>query len=520
MRYRMVSASAGFALLAIFGALAFWQSRKPDWPREFDEHIVFPVAKPATSREDKVRRPAVLPTPRGEVVRCPVIKDAWFSNVRDEANGNLGGEGRLKLKSYQEFSLVDIDPKPLKGRAIQAATLHFQVISPEILKRVSVGTVAADWVEGTSTRYRPQAGSSSFRWRIAPETPWSFAGSDLSSVVLGNGNTLWWMADATVPDDEGWQRIAVEPAVVAARAAGISHGFVVFDDQGSEWSLNAGKLEKRQPANRLVASRDAGTRSAPWLEVVLGDSDNLPPRICEGFSLDPESSRLPRGEAIIHWETPRDEGPAGTIGFFVDLDGEPLPRYLIPNAGKAGEVVKLHCRDVVAASDAVRKLRVRAVDAAGNVGPPATFSFQPSTRTPRALPEIEPEGDAPFGESPLLDGAKISIVDTLDKIHPASGEFIPEQPADYSVRNPLWNAANRTITLHAAQNEIVGFQVVIDGRLDKFAVRLEWELPRLKAEFLRARLVRSKLGLLPDPLVPLGTGFQVPPDPLASMREN
>ncbi len=512
MRYRKVTASAGFALLAICGALAFWQFRKPDWPREFDDHIVFPVATASAPGEKQVRRPVVRPKPRGDIVRCPVTKDAWFSNLDDEANGNLGGEERLKLKSYQEFSLVDIDPKPLKGRVIQAATLHLQVISPEILKRVSVGSVAADWVEGSSRRYQPQVGSSSFRWRIGPETPWSFAGSDLSSVVLGNGNTLWWMADATVPDDDGWQRIAVEPAVVAARAAELSHGFVVFDDQGSEWSLNAGKFEKRPPANRFVASRDAGTRSAPWLEVVLGDPDNQPPRICEGFSLDPETSRLPQGEAIIHWETPSDEGPAGTIGFLVDLDGEPLPRYLIPNAGNPGEAVELHCRDGVVASDAVRELRVRGVDAAGNVGPPATFSFQPSIRTPRTLPEVEPEGDAPLGESPRLDGAKISIVDTLDKVHPATGGFIPEQPADYPVRNPLWNAANRTISLHAAQNEIVGFQIVIDGRLEKFAARLDWDLPRLNAEFLRAGLVRSKLGPLPDPLVRLEPEFEIPPD--------
>ena len=44
------------------------------------------------------------------------------------------------------------------------------------------------------------------------------------------------MADAFPPDEQGWQRVAVDPAVVAARVAGISYGFLLFDDTGSEWS--------------------------------------------------------------------------------------------------------------------------------------------------------------------------------------------------------------------------------------------------------------------------------------------
>ena len=49
----------------------------------------------------------------------PVTRDTWFSNVGKEADGNNGGAPKLKLKSHQEMSLIDIDTAPLKGRAVQ-----------------------------------------------------------------------------------------------------------------------------------------------------------------------------------------------------------------------------------------------------------------------------------------------------------------------------------------------------------------------------------------------------------------
>ena len=48
-------------------------------------------------------------TPRG--LRLDVTRDAWISDVGPEADGNNGGAPRLKLKSIQEMSLVDIDAR-------------------------------------------------------------------------------------------------------------------------------------------------------------------------------------------------------------------------------------------------------------------------------------------------------------------------------------------------------------------------------------------------------------------------
>ena len=75
------------------------------------------------------------------------------------------------------------------------------------------------------------------------------------------------MADATPPDQEGWQRVQVDPRVVAARVAGLSFGFLIFDDTGSEWTRNGEAFAIRLFPNRFVYSREQNRSSAPYLRV-------------------------------------------------------------------------------------------------------------------------------------------------------------------------------------------------------------------------------------------------------------
>ncbi len=205
---------------------------------------------------------AAVPPPSGEAVKLPVTRDTWFSNVGVEADGNNGGADKLKLKSIQEMSLIDVDPAALRGRVIQGATLHLHLAGDPILRRVTVSTFGAEWVEGTSSNYAPQKGSSCHKWRQYPDVPWTTPGSDLCSVMLGQGGTTWRMADAFPPDAGGWQKVAVDPSVVAARVAGVSYGFLLFDDTGSEWKRDGDKFTLFHMPNRFVHSREAGPARA------------------------------------------------------------------------------------------------------------------------------------------------------------------------------------------------------------------------------------------------------------------
>ena len=237
----------------------------------FNPEQVRPVAEAATTEKPAVARPRP-----DEAVRVAVTRDAWFSDVGTEADGSNGGASRLKLKTYQEMSLIDIDPAPLRERAIRSATLHLRSAGEPRLLRVTVGSFGADWVEGTATGYALEPGSSTFHHKKHPDVPWTVPGSDLCAVMLGQGGTTWRMADASPPDAKGWQEIAVDPTVLAARVAGVSYGFLLFDDTGSEWTRRGESFTPRPMPNRFVSSRESNRSSAPYLTVALGPKDDAP----------------------------------------------------------------------------------------------------------------------------------------------------------------------------------------------------------------------------------------------------
>ena len=236
-----------------FASLSLHQGRRPCESRRSSSDLIAIGLTTAIADAHGQNQPA---RHVAHSVRLDVTRDAWISEVGPEADGNNGGAPRLKLKSIQEMSLLDIDPKPLLGRTIRSAVLHVKKAGDEPLKRVTVSSVGAEWFEGTGSGYAIQPGGVTFRHRRHPDLPWSIGGGDLCHVVLGNGGTTWRMADASPPDGDGWQHVPVDPRVVAARVAGISHGFLVFDDTGSEWTRDGETFTFRLFPNRFVYSRD------------------------------------------------------------------------------------------------------------------------------------------------------------------------------------------------------------------------------------------------------------------------
>ncbi|MDX2035331.1 MAG: DUF4091 domain-containing protein [Isosphaeraceae bacterium] len=440
---------------------------------------------------------------RSETIRVEISRDTWLSNVGREADGSNGGAARLKVKSHQELSLIDIDPAPLRGRVIRRARLHVTRSSPAILLRVSVGTVAAEWVEGTASNYDEQKGSSTFRRRRHPDVPWTVETSDLCSVILGNGGTIWHSSDASAPDAEGRQTIEVDPAIVAARVAGISHGFVIFDDTGSEWTRQGETFTAIPMPNRLFFSKDSNRKSAPWFELELGESDEIPPG--EPTDIRSDAADLPAGETWVSWSAPAATKGADVLGYDVEVDGEPIPRYLIPRAhGSSGRIL-MHLRDLSTAGRARASISVRAVDAVGNRSRAATSMIDLSTAPPAKLPGIDPSFDTTDAPLPRLANAEIAIVDELDKYDPSSKRWIPSLPEKYLSANHLWNAKSRSIDLYAAKNEFTSFQLVILGNPDVDpSLDLRFSDPGIDVELGRYEDVSASRGPLPDPIVPVG----------------
>ncbi|MCE9592272.1 MAG: DUF4091 domain-containing protein [Planctomycetes bacterium] len=463
-----------------------------------------------------------------EPLRLDVTRDTWVSAFPGEQDANLGGAARLKLKGIQEMAVIDIDPAPLRGRVVTAATFHFHPLTNERPRRVSVSTLATDWVEGTSNGYRKEIGSASFKWAKQDQQPWAFRGSDLTAAMNGGGNTIWSFSDATDPDANGYQSLTVDPRVVAARVAGISHGFVLFDDVGSEWSRDGNHFTFTVFLNRFIASREAGRGQAPYLTVSLGEKDgDAPDAVTE---LHATSDRLPPGEATVTWLTPSDHGPAGVIGFEARYSDKPalnwataavVPRYLIPMAGKSGVPVTMHLRDLVGVAPGTTiNVAVRAIDAAGNIGDMAVTRV---ALAPEPAFKLDDPPVQPFEELALpptlggVAGVEVSVIDALDKVNPVSGVFIPDRPESYTMANHIWSASKKLIRLRAARGEAVDFQVLLRGRSSGVSVSLQFDdpAPGQTALFV-ARHVNTPLGPFPDPLLPITKPVALP-DPAQNL---
>jgi len=302
--------------------------------------------------------------------------------------------------------------------------------------------------------------------------------------------------------------VAVDPSVIGARVAGVSYGLFVFDDTGSEWTRQGEQFTFRHFPNRFFYSRHAGADSAPYLTVELGEPDRTPPATPQPRQLLPAEAgylAIPPGEAILEWPTPADTG-SGTVGFTATVDGRPIPQSMIPAARKQGETVRMHLRNLRIAPGKHVRVSVVAVDGAGNRSTAAACNVIASSYRPILIPGTAPAipAAAPGAQLPRLGNATVAVVDPLDKINPVSGEMIPAQSAGYQKGNHLWNARSRSIRLAAARNEFVGFQIVISPPLDDLNIKLEMDSGSpIRGEVSRLWQVKSKIGSLPDPAVPL-----------------
>ena len=486
--------------------------------------IVSAIALPVAWAGDPLEMPQLTWPPKGEAAKFPVSRDNWLSAMGAENVGNNGKAPKLKLKGAQEFSIIDIDAGKLKGKLVTGALLHLRCESPaEPAMRVTVATVATPWVEGGATNYAKEDGASCFASPELGKRDWTFPGSNLLDATWGKGNTLWKFADATPLDKDGWQSVAVDADVVAARVANLSEGFALMDDVGSVWSQSGDKFTFTNFPNRFFASKESP--SAPWLEIWTSGEDNQAPAAVADLTAD--AANLPPGQAVVRWKTPADAGGGKTLGFNVTYKAgeaeKPVPRYLIPMAKAAGQEVVMWLKNLPLAPGQSVELAISPVDSAGNVGPAFKKTIKVSDH-PQAL-KIEPTGLKPFPPSeklPEVAGLKVAVVDILDKIEGKTGKMVPAQPAGYKGGNHLWSGEQKLVRLQAARNETVGFQLNLAGKAEAVEVKLTMDDAALAASVGRMDYVTAKNGAMPDVVVPLTKPLSIPgkDDPEAAGQTN
>lgn len=478
-----------------------------------------------------------------ETLRFQAVRDLYVSSASGEEEGNNGASPRLKVKGYQEFSLLDFDVASLRGRRIKEAKIGVKLSSEERLRQVTVGSIVAAWREGDGTSYTKTAGASSFRWRETPNVPWADGVSDdvysdITSVTFGEGGSFWACGEASEPVD-GWQTIPIDPRLVAARASGISTGFVFFDDVGTELirrGEDGEEVEIRLFPNRFFYSRDQNKASAPYLEVVVEEnvSDAKKPTPAP-TALAYCVEGLPRGEVEISWEAP-SVAQCRIIGFLAKIDGVVVPQSLIP-APKINGYATSTERYVARLSNLglkpgkMKTFELRAVDELGERSVPATLQFDVSGDKPSDWNDlvaikkndgkkISTKGDIlplkkKMSPRSVLGESQVSVLNEFDKTT-ESGELIPKRPENYKESNAIWNARERRIDLAAARGEFVGFQLLFEGSERKVRAELRWDKNATsyksvssvknstpETTFYRFARVETARGKICDPAIPL-----------------
>jgi hypothetical protein len=419
--------------------------------------------------------------PHALALRLPVSADTWVSAARGEEEGNNGASGRLKVKSCQELTLLDLDPAPLAGRVVVKATLHVFPSDKSPLLRATVSSVATPWVEGTGRSYEREPGAASFRWAETGRKPWGEPGGDLSDVILGAGHTRWSSSQPTPPDSDGGQALDVDPLVIATRVAGLGFGFALFDDIGSEYSRDGERFAYHPFPNRFLYSREAGGGKEPFWTIELGATDREPPGPVRGLKLYAGAQRL-------EWEVPPDSGPAGTLGFLVrfstdaafDWDtARDVPTRRVGKAGVVGTTSAADLRGLgLPLGDAIT-FAVRAVDAAGNLSTPSLCRGQLA---------VEPRAPRLSYEYHYLAAHRASLGFrlALESTSLPEAEGVMDDPS--------------ALDVHSARNEWVDFQMWIRGSTQGTRVAVELDDPTVRIDLYVGRSVATAGGRCADPL--------------------
>jgi hypothetical protein len=443
-----------------------------------------------------------------------VREDTWVSFAEGEQNGNNGDGRKLKVKGSIEYSLLNFDLNFLRGKRIRLVLLKVRTVFPEkvSLGRVGCSTIASTWGEGTSKRYIPQKGGASFLQSRHQLHDWAYHGSTLLDAVFGRGQTEWRFSNATVPNSDGWQTIAIDPDIISACVAGISHGICLWDEVGHIWSCENKKFNYQWFPNRFFYSSESW-KSHPYLEVWVEGEDHKPPDPINAIQVETET--LPAGEALVSWITPPDHGGTKTLGFHVSYSRQGIetevPRYLIPMAGQPGGKVRMHLQDLPFKPGEQIQLTIKPVDAAGNVGPPFSKEIQLSQgQKPVKLPPAKAEFWPPSKEGLTIGNLRIGIIDLLDKTREPPNAIIPSHPKGYQNGNHLFSAKTKTIKIQAARNEAVCFQILLQGASDNISVDYRFhDAPQLKTQLQQPIPVpisdskTKKRHLIPDPLLPI-----------------
>jgi len=440
-----------------------------------------------------------------EQIKIPCSRDVWVSAAGAERDHSMGRTPQLKLKTIQEMAILGFDCAPLRGRTTDGGWLYFHVVaSPQevarmglpfarkhLLRRIGLSSVPTDWVEGAARRSYTvdEAGrGATFAAASHGRSHWAWAGSDLSSVIFGSGNSLQHHAE--LEDLPGlWVRVPVSAELVRSLICRDGFGLCVMDEIG--YGL----------ANHFLHSREA-RGFEPYLVVrVTGTDTDAPAAPAVTVRPAPGAAHMTTGAAAIDLA-----GPADAFCYFLTVNGKPVPRWRVPHP-KAGKTRVL--LDDLPPSGPL-SVAAFACDPAGNRSArvEATGRASAALRPPPPLPP----GRAPkTGKPPVRSGRmRVWALPEISRVDPVTGELFEARALEadglaYRKANSVWDGASNTVRLSGAAGEIVGFQLCLERTTDQPLADVSVRVPGLTGPE-NVRLYRVWYTPVPEYAVPLRPG--------------
>lgn len=439
--------------------------------------------------------PAIADEPELERIECPAVADTTIFTHGQARDFNAGALASLQFQANGRFAIMKFDTSRLAGREVVKATLRLQR-REELLVRVGVGTVSADWAEGDAAEPKAAEGGACYEFAAYAKVrqnarPWAWPGSDFSDVSFGNGGSRWAAATATV-DKQGQYQIELPPALVQALAQGLQPGGLCLADEFHREPLpTVNAHEIAEGPLLVVEARPVALRSS------------APPRAMRTYRDD-------LGIEWVEFEAPQAlgfevaltdvaPGAEGSVGQARRLDSWALPS---PGPGKLRAMLSYYRRSTD------HQVAVRCMD------PAAGWSEWAAAALPPPL-----AGGAVALAAPLLP--RFDLPRAFDR------PFVLDDGPALSLDGRWIRSAAKTwfdpfrgpVTLQAARNEFVAFQVMLCGASGEYQVTLaDWQPPGTAAPAPQVRLyrqhyVRARLGdekFAPEIAAPLERGTVLP----------
>jgi hypothetical protein len=402
-----------------------------------------------------------------EPVRLPCIADTWIQSPPwargaggTPAAQGRGGEPELVLNGRNDFALLQFDFAGVRGKTIRSARLRvYRKPAPVPLAMVGLSTISgsAPWSERDAT------------FMTSGARPWTYPGSDLTDVTFSLGGSLY---DYVRPRDagDGWWEIDVPVPIVTALATGDQFGLMLTDEKGQMRTRHSiGSRESPHPPSLLVEA--APPEGAPPGAVAARTIDGTPEtaRALGRTGLRPGSVILRFGGArAARYElrcsrqpiTSASFGAADAVARWMMDPLAPKPAPLARANSLADEVTAI-VEDLVPGQ--TYHFAARAIDAAGRAGPVTQLGSRRAYD--RAFPELPAAAAAAVRERPAPTPRPVVwAAPELVKIDPRTGDLLEAAHyPDHRAANPVWNAADSTVTLRGARNEFVAFQIAVEG---------------------------------------------------------